>query len=102
MQCHKKTQANEIQCRIAKQKLCLEAIQHYIIEGNSSIYRFMSLYNDFETYPIEELAQMQQEHIDAMRAENELNPKDFLLVEIHKAEKMMFRINKRLKTLKGE
>ncbi|XHX46018.1 hypothetical protein O1Q83_00864 [Lonepinella koalarum] len=67
-----------MRCNEAKRFLRPSAIEHYIINGNNSIYRFMSLYSDNEPYPINELVEIQKQVIGEIMADYKLCASEFL------------------------
>lgn len=89
----------------AKQFLRPQAIHHYITDYKPNTYRFMSLWDDNEPYPIEELIIIQEEHISTLKAEYKQilalgkDTTHFLQEQIEKAEQMLKRIKHRQQEL---
>lgn len=82
-----------MKAKINKQFLRPNAIRHYA--QSNEIYCFMSLYDDNEPYPIEEVIELQRAHIEALQAELKLCPSEFMQGQILKARQQLDRLEKR-------
>lgn len=71
------------------------AIKHYL--RLTRIYRFVSLYDDFEPFPLKEVIFLLERRISELKAEYALCASQFLKGEIAKNEKNLKKLNERLK-----
>lgn len=61
-----------MRCKEAKQNLLLTAVKHY--KKSTALFTFISLYDDFEPYPIEEVIHALKCKCDAALREIESRP----------------------------
>ncbi|WP_439243804.1 hypothetical protein [Lonepinella sp. BR2474] len=81
-----------MKCSEAKLFLRPSAIEHYITEGKTSIYRFMSLWSDEEPYPISELVEIQKQVTGEIKADYNQAPSEQLERALKRAENLLTRI----------
>lgn len=91
----KMTQFTEIKAKVSKRFQLTTAIKHYLNGGG--IYRFMSLYDDNEPFPIDEVIALQKERIGEFKAELSRCYTDFLQEEITKNERLLKRLELKAK-----
>ena len=89
-----------MKCTIAKHNplLLQQAIKHY--QKSREIFTFMSLYNDFEPFPIEDIIEVLKRRIDVIKGEIDDFTKSTSGLRRNEAlETMLYTAEKQLKAM---
>ncbi|TCK01677.1 hypothetical protein EV694_0297 [Volucribacter psittacicida] len=82
-----------MKCRIAKQRLLSQAIEHYL--NKRTLFHFMSLYDDNEPYPLGEVVLLLSERLESFKRDCEQYPNnESYQMAILQAEKQLKRLIK--------